>query len=246
MSGTRCFGVPSKSKAFGSPRVERIVGDRDLGVEDGLAEPTREEAPFLEQAERTEGVVGEVLQQLGKRVRLEHCAVAARLELGGAARAAGFLGRLACDGRRIDVLRPPRRLLRVARAPLVGGDHEGHRIGHPLLGAETGGGDDCELRFSTGEEPVDREVACRVDRGGRAPRLVVGPELRGGLVVAVDVRELRRCGEAGEVAVCRCALRGVGRAARELRKAFAVGPVRGRDSSAPVSDDAQRDDRVVD
>src|SRR5439155_20719560 len=52
-------------------RVERVVRDRDLGVEGSFADPSAEVAPLLEQALRPERVVGEVLEQLGERVRLE-------------------------------------------------------------------------------------------------------------------------------------------------------------------------------
>ena len=48
---------------------------------------------------------------------------------------AAFSDGLARDCRRIDLGRPPRRLLGIARAALVRGDDERGRIGHPLLDA---------------------------------------------------------------------------------------------------------------
>ena len=61
-------------------RVERVVGDRDPLVEDLVAELPREEAPLLDQTERAEGVVGEVLQELADRIGLEHGPVVPRLD----------------------------------------------------------------------------------------------------------------------------------------------------------------------
>src|SRR5919197_4725090 len=86
--------------------MERVVRDRDLWIEDRLADPSGEEASFLEQPERAEGVEGEVLQQVGEGVRLEDGAVVARLELGSARRAPAFLDCLAGNSCRIDSVDP--------------------------------------------------------------------------------------------------------------------------------------------
>src|SRR5262245_32565383 len=70
-----------------APRIQCIVAQRHLLVEDAFADATGEVAALLEQAETVERVPGEVLEELGDRVRLEHRAVAPGLELHRAARA---------------------------------------------------------------------------------------------------------------------------------------------------------------
>ena len=126
-------------------RVERIVRDRDLVVEHLLSEPAREVAALFEQAEGAERVVGEVLQQLGQRVGLEHDAVDTGLDLLGAFRSLCLRRRLPRDGRRVDAPRAPCGLLRVARPGVVGCDHESRGVGHRLADREAGGGGNREL-----------------------------------------------------------------------------------------------------
>src|SRR6185312_4914551 len=85
-----------------SPWVERIVGDRDLLVEDLLAEAPREVAALLEQPECTERVVREVVEEVCERVRLEHGAIHARLDLSSTSGALRFLCCLPRDECGID------------------------------------------------------------------------------------------------------------------------------------------------
>src|SRR5207302_7906583 len=84
-------------------RVEGIVGDRDLLVDDALADPAAQVAALLEQAERTERIVREVVEQIREGVRLEDSAVDARLELLRTLGAGCLLRRVACDCSRVDV-----------------------------------------------------------------------------------------------------------------------------------------------
>src|SRR5205807_9300829 len=89
-------------------RVERVVGDRDLRVEDAVADPAAEVAALLEQALGAERVVREVLEQLRERVGLEHGTVLPGLDLPRVERPARLLVRLAAAGARVDRRRRPR------------------------------------------------------------------------------------------------------------------------------------------
>ena len=83
-------------------RIERIVPDAHLLVENALAEPPSQVAPLLEQAEASEGIPREVLQQVGQCVRLEHGAVHLRLDFAGALRSVALLRCLGRARARID------------------------------------------------------------------------------------------------------------------------------------------------
>ena len=70
------LGRTLEVEALGQPAgVEGVVGDRDLRVEDALAEASGQEASLLEQAEPVQRVPREVLEQLPERTRLEHRAI---------------------------------------------------------------------------------------------------------------------------------------------------------------------------
>ena len=100
--------------------VERVVGDRDLLVEDPLSDPAAEVAPLLEKALGAERVVREPAKQLCDGVRLEDGGVVAGLDLLGSARAGrlrrGFPG--GCGW--IDVRQSPVGLLGPAGSALDG------------------------------------------------------------------------------------------------------------------------------
>src|SRR6478735_4426889 len=62
-------------------RVECVVAQRQLFVEDAFADPTGQIASLLDQAQAVQRVPGEVLEKLGDSIRLQHRAVAPWLEL---------------------------------------------------------------------------------------------------------------------------------------------------------------------
>ena len=105
---------------------------------------------------------------------------------------------------------------------------------------------DRELRVAAREEAVDREIAGRVDRGGRETCLVVRPQLRGRLVVALNGRSVRGRREARKIRVGRRTLGRLSSSARQLRKPCAVRAIRRGDTRPSVANDSQRDDDVVD
>src|SRR4029453_8207298 len=74
-----------------APRIERVVPDAHLLVAHALAEPPSQVAPLLEQAEASEGVPCEVLEQVGQRIRLEHGAGHLRLHFAGGPSAGALL-----------------------------------------------------------------------------------------------------------------------------------------------------------
>jgi hypothetical protein len=117
-------------------RVQGIVRDRHLLVGDALADPACEIAALLQEGEPVEGVEGEIVEQVGDRVRLEHGADDSRLEIGGVARAAALLDRLVRGRRRIEIGDAPARGRRVARCALVGREHEHRGVGRPLRDTE--------------------------------------------------------------------------------------------------------------
>src|ERR1700755_1744064 len=73
----RSFEVEGLGEAV---RVCRVVVDRDLLVGNASPEPAAEIAALLEQSERAERVVREVVEQVGYCVRLEDGAVDTRVE----------------------------------------------------------------------------------------------------------------------------------------------------------------------
>src|SRR5205807_6137436 len=85
-----------------APRVERVVVDRDLLVEDLLAQASCRVASLFYEGEAAEGLVREELEQFPQRVRLQHGPVRSGLELLGATRALGLGNRLLRRGRGID------------------------------------------------------------------------------------------------------------------------------------------------
>src|SRR3954466_2607169 len=95
------------------PRVESVVGDRDLLVEAAFADPAAEIAPVFEQGEAAEGVEREVLQQLAESDRAEHRAVGARRNLARIGGPARDLDRFSRDRSGVDVADGPGGLLAV-------------------------------------------------------------------------------------------------------------------------------------
>jgi hypothetical protein len=189
--------------------------------------------------------VREGIEQVGERVRLEHRAIRARLDLGRALRAHRLVRGLAGDGGGIDVGRAPRCLLGEAGTSLVGSHDERARVCHPLLDGDAGRRRDGKLGDRTGEEAVHRDFGS-VDRRRRESRLVVRPERCGCLVVALDFRRVGGSGEAGEGLVLRRTARRIRGALRKLREPVAVELVRRGDADACALDDAESDDGVLD
>ena len=116
-SSTRCFGVPSKSKAFGSPRGSSASSASEkLLVEDLLADPAGDVAALLEQPERAERVV----RRSSGAARRSRTARAPRGTSRARARprracASAFSAASRAARRRVDVADPPGRALGVAR-----------------------------------------------------------------------------------------------------------------------------------
>ena len=227
-------------------RIERIVCDRDLLVDDAGVDATVEVAALLEQAQGAERVVGEVVEEVGDGVRLEHAAVHARLELLCALRPRGLLRRLPRDGGRIYVGGAPGGVLGVPGAAVAGGDDERGCVRHSLLDRETRRRGDRELGGGAREEAVDGHFPGCVDRRRGTPCLLGGPERRCLVVVTVDARRIRRRGEPRKGLVGRRALGRGGRASRELGEPVAVHSVRGRDAGSLAAHDSQRHDEVLD
>ena len=187
-------------------RVERVVCDRHLLVERAVADAAGQVAAVLEHGEAAERVEGEVLEQLAERVRLEHGAVGARLELPRPAGPRRFLPRLQGNRGGVDVGHTPGRLLGVARRTVAGGERHRRRIGRRVLGGDSGRRRDCHRDAAAREEPVDRQLG-RVDRGGGEPCLLVRADVGRRSVVALRLRQLGRLRDGCRVRVLR---RGVG------------------------------------
>ena len=112
--------------------IERVVSEREALVEDLLADPAGRVAPLLEQAERTERVVGEVEKELCEGVRLEHRRVGAGLELDCAARPLRLCDRGPRSRGGIELADAPGGLLGVPRGVLHRCQREDARIRHRL------------------------------------------------------------------------------------------------------------------
>ena len=227
-------------------RIERVVADRDLLVGDPPTELLGQVAAPLQQPERAERVVREVVEEVGERVRLQHRAVRVGRERARPLRPRRFLRGLAGHRGRVDVSGAPRRLLRVAGAAVGRRDHERRRVCHALLHGQARRRRNRKLGQCRREEAVDRYVPGRVDRCGGEARLVVRTERRRRLVVAFDLRRLLGRREPREALVFRRALRRSRRTRDEIRKALAVDLVRRRDACAVSVHDPERDDEVLD
>ena len=224
--------------------VERVVGDRDLLVEDPLSDPAAEVAALFEEALGAERVVREPAQQLGDGVRLEHGGVMPRLDLDGAASPCALRGSLLGSRGGIDVRHPPVGLLRPAGSAFDGRQTQRVRVGERLICDEPRGGCESDLGHPAREVPVELEVSGRLDRDPGEPCLVLGAE-RGRLLVEADERRiLAGRSEPREVRIGLHLVGGLRGSLREVGQA--VGPVRRGPADAPVTDDAEADDRVVD
>ena len=118
-AGRAASASPSKSNAFGRPRGSSASSAIEIfSSNDALADPAGEVARAPRGAPRPlKRVEGEVLEQLGERVRLEHGAVRARLDLGRAASCArAFSAASRRDRRRVDVRRRATRSARRSRS----------------------------------------------------------------------------------------------------------------------------------
>ena len=243
-SGTRCLGTPSKSNAFGRPRGSSASSAIEtFSSKILLAEPAGEIAALLEQAEPAERVEGEVLEQLGERVRLEHRAVGARLErLRAACRAApspppraptaaGSMPSV-CPGRPARVARLA---VRPRRARASSASVMRWYASTPAVDA------DRELGRAAREEPVaaraaDASIAARRSRacssGAERRRLrVVQPSTSGSVGGGASPGKPSSATDASAASPARAA---------SSRKRSWSSAVRRRDADPAVADDAQR------
>jgi hypothetical protein len=137
-------------------------------------------------------------------------------------------------------------LLGVARGFVRGSESQRHGVGRRLFGREARRGDDGNGRGPAREEPVDRDVARRVDRGRSKAGLVRGLERGRLLVVSVHIRNRHGTGEFRQLGILGRCVRCLAGAARELAKAFGVDPVAGGAADAAAADHPQEDADVLD
>ena len=109
-----------------------------------------------------------------------------------------------------------------------------------------GGRGDGELRHRAREEAVDRNVAACLDCGIRQLGLFLGPEPRGVLVEAFDLRRVRWWRQAREAVVGRCAPSSGAGAFGDLGEPVRIDLVRRRDADSSVLHHTERDHRVLD
>ena len=201
---------------------------------------------MLEQAEAVEAVLGEVLEQLGERVGLEHGAVRARLHLGAASRGLGLAERLLRRLGGVDGADRDRLPFRVARDAFAGGERHDTGVGHPVLRGEPGGRGDGQLDDPARHVAVELERPGGGDRPGGDLRLLGRRQRRRRLVVALHGRWLRGRSKAGERVVGRRGRCRLERPARELAQRLVVHAVRRSAADAAVTRHAQLDDVVLD
>ena len=237
---TRCFGVPSKSNAFGRLRGSS-ASSASVTFGSNTRSPIRpaKKLRSSSSASPLKRVDGEVLEQLGDRVRLEHGAVARRARAPARRasarpsrppRARSSAGRRRRRRQRSGSRSRRRRRRRRARAH--------RRVGHPLRGREAGGRGDRELDHAAREEAVDGRAPPRRSRPSRARAWSSAPSA----AVSSSSRRRRAARRAARAPGSPGRRRALATRRRRAR-ASAARPsssvrLRRGDAGAPVADDA--------